>query len=57
MSSWPGGIHVLTLFVEDLETAKRFYRDVFAVSASFEDDESAVFNFGNMLSGGSSEPR
>jgi catechol-2,3-dioxygenase len=47
MSSWPSGIGAITLFVEDLETSKQFYRDVFGLPVAFEDDNSAVFNFGN----------
>ncbi len=31
MGTWPGGVNAITLFVEDLEAAKRFYRDVFDV--------------------------
>jgi catechol 2,3-dioxygenase-like lactoylglutathione lyase family enzyme len=48
-TSWPGGIYALTLFVEDLEATKRFYREVFGLPVAFEDDASAVFNFGNTL--------
>ena len=44
---WPGGINVITLFVEQLDSAKRFYRDVFGVPLTYEDDDSAVFDFGN----------
>lgn len=47
MSSWPGGTHAITLFVGALEAAKRFYRDLFGLSASFEDDDSTVITFGN----------
>ena len=49
MSSWPGSIRAITLFVEDLEASKRFYRDVFGLSITFEDESSAVFDFGNTL--------
>lgn len=44
---WPRGISAITLFVEDLETTKRFYQEVFGLPLAFEDDNSAVFNFGN----------
>jgi predicted enzyme related to lactoylglutathione lyase len=27
--AWPGAIAAITLFVDDLEAAKRFYREVF----------------------------
>ena len=47
MSSWPKGIYAITLFVEDLEAAKRFYREVFGLSVKFEDDDPVVFNFGS----------
>ena len=49
MGSWPSGIDAITLFVEDLESAKRFYHAVFGLSVAFEDDSSAVFNFGNTI--------
>ncbi|MEO5885674.1 MAG: VOC family protein [Candidatus Limnocylindrales bacterium] len=45
--SWPKGIGAITLFVEDLDVAKRFYREVFGLPVVFEDDDSAVFDFGN----------
>jgi catechol 2,3-dioxygenase-like lactoylglutathione lyase family enzyme len=46
---WPGKISALTLFVEDLEATKRFYRDVFRLPVTYEDDDSAVFDFGNTV--------
>ena len=46
---WPKGIGAVTLFVDDLPTTKQFYRDVFGLPVVFEDDDSAVFNFGNTL--------
>ncbi len=49
VDSWPRGIAAITLFVEDLEDAKRFYLDVFALPVMFEDDDSVVFNFANTL--------
>lgn len=49
MTSWPSGIGAITLFVEDLEAAKQFYRKAFGLPVAFEDDNSAVFNFGNTL--------
>ena len=48
-AAWPGGIAAITLFVEDLEAAKRFYSDVFQLPVHFEDDSSAVFRFGDTL--------
>jgi catechol 2,3-dioxygenase-like lactoylglutathione lyase family enzyme len=47
--SWPSGIDAITLFVEDLEVSKQFYRDVFGLPVAFEDDDSTVFNFGNTM--------
>jgi len=47
--SWPSGISAISLFVEDLDAAKRFYGGVFGLPLVFEDDDSAVFNFGNTI--------
>jgi catechol 2,3-dioxygenase-like lactoylglutathione lyase family enzyme len=49
VTKWPRGISAITLFVEDLEDAKRFYREVFGLPVAFEDDNSAVFDFGNTI--------
>ena len=49
MSSWAKAINVITLFVEDLESAKRFYQKVFDLPIVFEDANSVVINFGNMF--------
>lgn len=49
VGSWPRGIAAITLFVEDLATAKRFYQEVFGLPVAFEDDDSAVFNFENTI--------
>jgi catechol 2,3-dioxygenase-like lactoylglutathione lyase family enzyme len=48
-TAWPGGIAAITLFVEDLAAAKRFYSDVFQLPVFFEDASSAVFKFGDTL--------
>jgi catechol 2,3-dioxygenase-like lactoylglutathione lyase family enzyme len=48
-SAWPKGINAITLFVEDLDATKQFYRDVFGVPQIYEDDASAVFDFGNTI--------
>jgi catechol 2,3-dioxygenase-like lactoylglutathione lyase family enzyme len=42
-------IDAITLFVEDLERSKDFYRDVFGLAVVFEDKNSAVFTFANTL--------
>jgi catechol 2,3-dioxygenase-like lactoylglutathione lyase family enzyme len=47
--AWPGGIAAITLFVEDLAEARRFYGEVFALPVAFEDENSAVFRFGETL--------
>ncbi|MFI6322492.1 VOC family protein [Nonomuraea sp. NPDC050556] len=39
----------ITLFVEDLPATKQFYQEVFDLPVHYEDDESAVFDFGNTL--------
>ncbi|MDQ3166705.1 MAG: VOC family protein [Actinomycetota bacterium] len=49
MGSWPRSIGAITLFVEDLEAATQFYREVFGLPLKFEDDDSAVFDFGNTI--------
>ena len=49
MGTWAKGISAITLFVDDLEAAKQFYRKVFDVPLLFEDDDSAAFNFGNTI--------
>ena len=48
-SPWPKGISAITLFIEDLQAAKQFYQEVFGLPVMYEDDNSAVFNFGNTL--------
>ena len=48
-AAWPKRIDAITLFVEDLASAKQFYREVFGLPLHFEDDNSAVFDFGNTL--------
>ncbi len=49
LGSWPTGIGAITLFVENLEATKQFYREVFGLPVTFEDDASAVFKFGDTL--------
>ena len=48
-NKWPGPIFALTLFAEDLPATKAFYQSVFGLPIEYEDDVSAVFNFGNTL--------
>jgi catechol 2,3-dioxygenase-like lactoylglutathione lyase family enzyme len=49
LATWPGKISAITLFVEDLESSKQFYEAVFGLPIVFEDDNSAVFDFGNTI--------
>jgi catechol 2,3-dioxygenase-like lactoylglutathione lyase family enzyme len=42
-------IGAITLFVEDIAAAKRFYLEVFDLPVYFEDENSAVFRFGDTL--------
>lgn len=49
MDPWPRGIAAITLFVEDLDEASRFYGEVFGLTVAHEDDDSVVFDFGNTL--------
>jgi catechol 2,3-dioxygenase-like lactoylglutathione lyase family enzyme len=48
-ASWAKQITAITLFVEDLEGAKGFYQKVFGLPVHFEDPNSAVFKFGDVL--------
>lgn len=48
-SSWVRGIFAVTLFVEDLAAAKRFYAAAFDLPVVFEDADSAVFKFGETM--------
>jgi catechol 2,3-dioxygenase-like lactoylglutathione lyase family enzyme len=49
VTPWPKGIFAITLFVEDLGTAKAFYQTVFGLPVVFEDTNSAVFKIGDTL--------
>jgi lactoylglutathione lyase len=47
---WTGGpISAITLFVEDLAAARQFYQEVFGLPVTYEDEASAVFDFGNTI--------
>jgi catechol 2,3-dioxygenase-like lactoylglutathione lyase family enzyme len=48
MESWLTSVDVITLFVDDVQRAKTFYRDVFDLSTVYEDEHSAVVNFDNL---------
>jgi lactoylglutathione lyase len=49
MSTWPSGISAITLFVEDLSASKEFYDRAFGLPIHYQDDQSAVYDFGNTL--------
>ncbi|MEU2027303.1 VOC family protein [Streptomyces sp. NPDC016469] len=42
-------LEVITLFVEDVVAAKRFYQDVFGLEVVFENEDSAVVKLSNMM--------
>lgn len=48
-AKWPKRIGAITLFVDDLAAASRFYQDTFGLPVKFADEDSAVFDFGNSL--------
>jgi catechol 2,3-dioxygenase-like lactoylglutathione lyase family enzyme len=47
--AWPPAIAAITMFVEDLDAAKEFYQRAFGLPVAFQDDSSAVFEFGGTL--------
>lgn len=49
MPSFPKSVGAVTLFVEDPQRSKAFYRDVFDLPVLFEDENSAVFKFDNTI--------
>ena len=49
MGTWVKGIDAITLFVEDLGATRQFYLDVFGLPIHFENDDSAVFKFGETV--------
>jgi catechol 2,3-dioxygenase-like lactoylglutathione lyase family enzyme len=49
MSSWAGNIWAVTVYVEDLDGAARFYREVFDLPMVHHDDNSTVFKLGGTL--------
>lgn len=42
-------IEVITLFVEDLPSARAFYTEVFGLEVIYQDDVSAVVTFGSLM--------
>ena len=49
MSESLRSVGAITLFVEDLQRAKSFYRDVFDLPVVWEDESSAVFKLDNTV--------
>lgn len=49
LAEWSKGISAITLFVEEMESAKAFYETVLGLPVIFEDDASTVFKFGHTL--------
>ncbi len=49
LSAWPKAIAAITLFMEDMAAAKEFYQSVFGLPVFYEDENSAVFKFGDTL--------
>ncbi len=47
--TWAKPVTAITLFVDDLPAAREFYLRAFDLTVHYEDDSSAVFNFGNTL--------
>jgi catechol 2,3-dioxygenase-like lactoylglutathione lyase family enzyme len=42
-------INAISLFVEDLDAVKTFYRQVFAVPVVYEDEDSCAIEFENLI--------
>ena len=49
MSESLKSVGAITLFVEDTQRSKAFYADVFDLPVIYEDENSAVFRFENMV--------
>jgi catechol 2,3-dioxygenase-like lactoylglutathione lyase family enzyme len=49
MSESLQSVGAITLFVEDLQPSKAFYENVFGAPLVYEDENSAVFKFENMI--------
>ncbi len=49
MSESLQSVGAITLFVEDLQPSKEFYEAVFGAPLVYEDENSAVFKFENMI--------
>jgi len=47
--NWAPAVHAVTLVVSDLAASKAFYAAAFGAPVVFEDDDSVVFRFGEVL--------
>jgi catechol 2,3-dioxygenase-like lactoylglutathione lyase family enzyme len=47
--SWSQGVRAITVFVDDLEVSRGFYREVFDLPVIFEDDDSTAYDAGNTI--------
>ena len=47
MAEWEKKIGAINLIVGDLERSKEFYREVFGLPIQHEDDDTAMFRFGD----------
>ena len=47
--AWPGPVTAITLFVDDLAAAKRFYAEVFRVPVLVEDAQAVAFRLPNTI--------
>jgi catechol 2,3-dioxygenase-like lactoylglutathione lyase family enzyme len=49
MSGWDKKIAAMTLFVGDLDRSRKFYQEVFGLSAVDADQDTVMFRFTNMF--------
>jgi catechol 2,3-dioxygenase-like lactoylglutathione lyase family enzyme len=49
VDTWFDRVDVITLFVDDVVSSKAFYRDVFGLAPAYEDADSVVFRFGDLM--------
>ncbi|UPK41325.1 MULTISPECIES: VOC family protein [Paenibacillus] len=47
ITGWTNNITEITLFVEDLQRSKTFYQESFQLLIQYEDENCAVFDYGN----------
>ncbi|MGF9699921.1 VOC family protein [Paenibacillus sp. MABNR03] len=47
ITGWVNKITEITLFVEDLQRSKKFYQESFQLLIQYEDENCAVFDYGN----------